>query len=83
MYVQKVFLFQKGTYILKFLIYVQNLEIFRGECTYKNFQCVYVSCNHDMMTSFFYVKKNNYFLCYFISYSFKKIFIWPCLSIFQ
>jgi len=32
----KVFLFSKENICIKFLIYVQNLQIFKGESIYKN-----------------------------------------------
>jgi len=61
MYVQKDFFSKKKNII--FFIYVQNLEIFKWECIYKNIQCLYVSCNHYMLTSFFCKKKNDWFFC--------------------
>ena len=60
-YIYKRVFFSKKN--IKFFIYVQTLEIFKWECIYKNVQCVYVSCNHYMLTSFFCKKKMIDFLC--------------------
>jgi len=68
MYVQKGFFPKKN---IKFFIYVQNLEIFKWGCIYKNIQCVYVSCNHYMLTSFF-CKKNDWFFCIILFHIFLR-----------
>jgi len=59
------------------LIYVQNLEIFKWECIYKNFQCVYVSCNHYMLTCFFFCKKVIDFFVLFYFIFFQEKFYLP------